>query len=182
VRVEGTLREHFRNPLCDWEGLNFYWPSACGARPTTRASFTCFAQTISNYDPFTLLYATSPAYNSGTCASNAICLNGQNGNVTGDIFAPFPQVFPPGPTDSGAGVFIAGGALAAGKGFIEGWRLSVQGNTGNYAGNGPGIVIPGATHTTTDPDQTITGQTHPGTTVAGSATTVTTGTTVGLDE
>src|SRR4051812_41591905 len=44
--------------------LKFYWPSACGARPTSRASFTCFGQTTSNYDPWTLLYATNPT-NSG---------------------------------------------------------------------------------------------------------------------
>ena len=163
--------------------LKYYWPSTCGTRPTTRASFTCFGRTISNYDPLTLLYATSQAFDAGTCANNAICLNGQNGNDTGDIFAPLPTLFPPGPTDSGAGVFIAGGALSAGQGFIEAWRLSIQGNTGSYVGNGPGIVIPGATHTTTDPNTTVTnvftGTTNPGTT---NTTTVGTATTIGMDE
>jgi hypothetical protein len=93
-----------------------------------------------------------------------------------------PGIFPPSLIQTGAAVFVAGGGLSAGKGFIESWQLSMQGNTGTYQGTGTPVNIPGGTHTTTDPDQTITGQTHPGTTVAGSTTTVITGKTIGLDE
>jgi hypothetical protein len=82
----------------------------------------------------------------------------------------------------GASIFIAGGAVAAGTGFFESWLFTIQGNTGSYQGTGVAIVIPGATHTTTDPSTVITGQTHPGTTVDGSTQTIATGTTVGLDE
>jgi hypothetical protein len=176
---------------------SFYWPSSCGSRPTTRpTSFTCFGQTISGdcrsagycYDPQTLFYATSELSDRGTCGAsgtnNAICLNGNGGNLTGDIFAPKPDVFPPTPgaTQTGATVFIAGGALTAGKGFIEAWQLNIQGNTGSYQGTGAPIIIPGGTHTTTDPTVTIPGTTIFGTTVAGSTQTQTTGTTLGLDE
>ena len=168
--------------------MKFYWPSgpsACGPRPTTRpSSYTCFGATISGYDPLTLLYATSQANDSSTCANNAICLNGQNGDMTGDIFAPKPDAFPPTPTPTQVGgmVFVAGGGLSAGSGFIESWMLTIQGTTGTYVGNGPGIVIPGATHTTTDPNITITGTTRAGTTDPGLTNTFTTGTTIGLDE
>jgi hypothetical protein len=165
--------------------LMFYWPPACGARPTARAtSFTCFGRTISGYDPLTLLYATNQTTDTGTCANNAICLSGQSGSYTGDIFATKPDVFPPTPTltQTGGTVFIAGGAVSAGSGFFESWILTIQGNTGSYVGNGPGIVIPGQTHTTTDPNITITGATHPGTTDPGVTNTFTTGTTLGLDE
>jgi hypothetical protein len=177
---------------------NFYFPSSgCSiSRPTTArpTSFTCFGQTISGdcrsagycYDPQTLLYATSQLSDRGTCGgsgtNNAICLNGSDGNLTGDIFAPKPDVFPPSTTQTGATVFIAGGALSAGKGFIESWQLTIQGNTGSYTGNGVPIVIPGATHTTTDPNITITGTTRAGTTDPGLTNTFTTGTTIGLDE
>ena len=164
--------------------LKFYWPSECGAgtRPTTRASsYPCpgLNRTISGYDPFTLLYATSPSPGL-VCA---ICLQGQSNELTGDIFAPKPDAFPPtpGPAQTGGLVTINGGALAAGSGFIESWNLSLGGNTGNYQGTGTSIVIPGATHTTTDPSttQTIiqTGTTNPGTVVA-----TTIGTDIGLGE
>ena len=67
-------------------------------------------------------------------------------------------------------VKVAGGALSAGQGFIECWNLQISGNTGNYQGTGAGLVLPGGTHTTTDPTQTQTvvlpGHTNPGTTIA----------------
>lgn len=166
--------------------VNFYWPSSCGTRPTTRSSsYTCFGRTITGYDRLTLLYSTSTAFDSGNCSKNAICLAGGGGVLTGDIFAPKPDVFPPTPalTDTGGGAFVAGGSMSAGSGFIESWTFSIQGNTGSYAGNGPGIVVPGATHTTTDPNTTVTnvftGTTNPGST---NTTTVGTATTIGLDE
>jgi Flp pilus assembly protein TadG len=163
--------------------LKFYWPSACGARSVTNtrpASFSCFGRTLwsnSSWDPQTLLYATF-----STVGTAAINLTGQNGNLTGDLFAPNPLTFPPGATQDGGLVHIGGGALTAGSGFIEAWDLDIRGNTGSYTGTGVPIVIPGGTHTTTDPSTTIFGQTHPGTTVPGSTQTVTTGTTYGLDE
>jgi hypothetical protein len=188
----------------------FYWPSACGARPTTRPdSYTCNAYgrtlwTNSGYDPQTLFYATYPTYNA-QCAQSAICLNGQSGDLTGDIFAPNPTTFPPGPTQRGGTVSIAGGALSAGSGFIESWNLSISGNTGTYSGTGAPIVIPGGTHSTTVvttsttpttintpttiAGTTVDGTTTPnttvlGTTVAGTTNTfvTTSGTTIGLDE
>jgi hypothetical protein len=179
--LQGAKIEVNGNPAL----LKFYWPSACGPRPTTRpTSYTCFGRTITGYDPLTLLYATNQTNNAGQCPKNAICLDGNSGSYTGDIFAPKPDAFPPTPTltQNGGTVFIAGGAVSAGRGFIESWNLIIQGNTGSYTGNGPGIVIPGATHTTTDPDVTIPGTTVFGTTVAGSTQTQTTGTTLGLDE
>jgi hypothetical protein len=152
--------------------LKFYWPTAnCNdVRPTTTRypTYTCFNRTISNYDPETLFYSSSPS-SGGACA---ICLQGQNGNLTGDIFATKPDAFPPIPTltQTGGIVKVAGGALSAGQGFIETWNLQISGNTGNYQGTGAGLVLPGGTHTTTDPDQTqtivIPGTTDPGTTIA----------------
>jgi Flp pilus assembly protein TadG len=164
--------------------LKFYWPSACGAntRPTTRASsYPCpgLNRTITGYDPFTLFFATSPS-TTGACA---VCLQGQGNSLTGDIFAPMPNAFPPTPTTTQTGglVQINGGALGSGSGFIESWNLQIAGNTGSYSGTGTSLVIPGATHTTTDPSttQTIvqTGTTNPGTVVA-----TTIGTDIGLGE
>jgi Putative Flp pilus-assembly TadE/G-like len=151
--------------------LKFYWPSACGPRPTSRGSFTCFGRTVSNYNPQTLLYATSTTTDTTTCANNAICLNGQSNSLTGDIFATKPDVFPPpapGLPQPGGGVASEGGGLASGQGFIESWFLSLTGNTGTYRGTGASIVLPGATHTTTDPSTTIivTGSTGAATTQA----------------
>jgi hypothetical protein len=163
--------------------LKFYWPSACGPRPTTRpASFTCFGRTISGYDPQTLLYATNPTFDRGNCQHNAICLNGQGNELTGDVFAPKPDAFPPtpGPTQTGGTVAIEGGALAAGSGFFESWNLSIKGNTGSYVGTGP-VIIPGAIRVTTDPDVTVT-NIYTGTTNPGSTQTNTTGTNFDLDE
>jgi Putative Flp pilus-assembly TadE/G-like len=75
--------------------VTFYWPSSCGARPPGRpASFACFGRTISGYDPQTLLYATNTTH-SATCENNAICINGQDAILTGDMFAVAPGVFPP---------------------------------------------------------------------------------------
>jgi Putative Flp pilus-assembly TadE/G-like len=161
--------------------LKFYWPSACGARSVTNtrpSTFSCFSRTLwtnSNWDPQALLYATF----AGDCA---ICLTGNGGDLTGDLFAPNPSTFPPGPTQNGAFVHIGGGALTAGSGFIEAWNLDIRGNTGSYTGTGVPIIIPGGTVTTTDPTVTIPGTTIFGTTVAGSTQTQTTGTTLGLDE
>jgi hypothetical protein len=161
--------------------LKFYWPSACGARSVTDtrpSTFSCFSRTLwtnSNWDPQALLYATF----AGDCA---ICLTGQNGDLTGDLLAPYPLTFPPGPTQNGAFVHIGGGALSSGRGFIQAWNLDIRGNTGNYQGTGVPIIIPGGTVTTTDPTVTIPGTTIFGTTVAGSTQTQTTGTTLGLDE
>ena len=173
--------------------LKFYWPSACGTRPGTGTppaldrptTYTCFSRTLwtnSSWDPEVLFYATWDSSDAPpTCA---VCLQGQGGNLTGDIFAQKPDVFPPtpGPTQNGALVQINGGALTAGRGFIEGWNLHIGGNTGSYQGTGTPIIIPGGTHTTTDPDVTIPGTTIFGTTVAGSTQTQTVGTTLGLDE
>jgi Flp pilus assembly protein TadG len=162
--------------------LKFYWPSACGARPTTRGSFTCFGP-VSGYDPQTLLYATNQTSDMTTCPNNAICLNGQGNQLTGDIFAPKPDVFPPlpGPLQTGGTVAIEGGALTAGSGFIESWNLSLKGNTGSYQGTGASLVIPGQTHTTTDPDTTTT-VVIPGTTIAGTVQVTTIGTAENLNE
>jgi hypothetical protein len=75
--------------------VKFYWPSSCGDRPAGRPlAFACFGRTISGYDPQTLFYATNTTH-SVTCADNAICINGQNSSVTGDMFAVAPGVFPP---------------------------------------------------------------------------------------
>jgi hypothetical protein len=161
-------------PFCNQ--LKYYWPSGCGARPATRtASFTCFGRTITGYDPQTLLYATNPSADGTTCA---ICLSGNGNNLTGDIFAPMPNTFPPTlpPATGGALVSISGGGLAAGSGFIESWLLSLTGNTGSYTGTGTAIVIPGGTHTTTDPYTVSTFITPDSTTPD-----VVTGTTVGTD-
>jgi hypothetical protein len=149
--------------------LKYYWPPSCGPRPLpTDPRQGC----VAGYDPYTLLYATFNSAN-GNCA---VCLQGQNGNITGDLFATLPNAFPPTPTQTQTGgiVKVAGGALAAGRGFIECWNLQLSGNTGTYQGTGSGIVIPGATHTTTDPPITViqTGST-------GSATTA--ATTIGTD-
>jgi hypothetical protein len=124
--------------------LKFYWPSACGSRPlgsTRPSTYTCF-RTISGYDPQTMLYATSAGYDSGRCDPNAICIDGQNSVLDGDMFAIYPQTFPPPnptPTTMGAGVFMAGGNASAGSGFIQSWWFTVQGNNGSYTGTGPSI-------------------------------------------
>lgn len=159
--------------------VKFYWPTSpptanCSIpRPiTTRpASYMCFGRTISNYDAETLFYATYPSAD-GACA---VCLQGQSGDLTGDIFATKPDLpFPPSLTQTGGLITVAGGALGAGQGFIESWNLSISGNTGSYKGTGASIVVPGDTHTTTDPSTTII---IPSST--GAATTV--GTTIGTN-
>jgi hypothetical protein len=181
--------------------IKFYWPSACGARPGTRYSFSCNGVS-SGYDPQTLLFATSTAFDQIDCAGNAICIAGGGSNLEGDVFAPKPDsVFPPGPstTATGAGVFIAGNAAVAGSGFFESWLLTIQGTAGSYTGTGPTVGgTPVVTTTTTattiftpttifgttdpgstTPNQTIPGTTDPGTTITNSTTV---GTTHGLDE
>jgi putative Flp pilus-assembly TadE/G-like protein len=135
--------------------VKFYWPSACGAgtRPVTRASsYPCpgLSRTISGYDAFTLFYSTFTSDDGTTCA---ICLQGQSNNLIGDIFATSPNSFPPSlgpPAQIGGLVNVSGGGLAAGSGFIESWILTLDGNTGSYTGTGASIVIPGATHTTSE--------------------------------
>jgi Flp pilus assembly protein TadG len=156
--------------------LKNYWPALCGPRPLpTDPRKGC----VAGYDPYTLFYATSQGSSAGKCTDNAICLHGGGNTLTGDLFATKPDVFPPPPGGTGGGVNMEGGALAAGSGFIESWNLYVAGNNGSYTGTGFGIVIPGATHTVTDPPQTII---VPGST--GNATTVATtlGTTLNLSQ
>jgi putative Flp pilus-assembly TadE/G-like protein len=161
--------------------VKFYWPTAnCNdVRPTiTRyPTYVCFGRTISNYDPEMLFYSSSPS-SGGNCA---ICLQGQSGNLTGDIFATKPDAFPPIPTltQTGGIVKVAGGALSAGQGFIECWNLQISGNTGNYQGTGAGLVLPGGTHTTTDPSTTII---NPGSTGAATTVATTLGTTLDLSQ
>jgi hypothetical protein len=76
--------------------VKYYWPSSCGTRPTGRPlAFSCFGRTIAGYDPQTLFYATNTTHDAGRCDRNAICINGQNANVIGDMFAVEPGVFPP---------------------------------------------------------------------------------------
>jgi hypothetical protein len=125
--------------------VKFYWPSACGPRPTTRPMpFTCFGRTIGGYDPLTVLYSTSVHASPATappnkCDDSAICLNGQGGSLTGDVFAPIPNSFPPSlepPVQYGGTVWVAGGAASAGNGFIEAWGLVIQGNGASYTGTG----------------------------------------------
>jgi hypothetical protein len=163
--------------------VKFYWPTAnCNdVRPTiTRyPTYVCFGRTISNYDPETLFYSDFPSNDAQN--SCAICLQGQAGSLTGDIFATKPDVFPPTPTltQTGGVVKVAGGALSAGQGFIECWNLQISGNTGNYQGTGAGLVLPGGTHTTTDPSTTII---NPGSTGAATTVGTTLGTTLALTQ
>jgi hypothetical protein len=127
--------------------VRFYWPSACGARPTDRPlSFTCFGRTITGYDPRTVLYSTNAFEfpltidpTTSQCTQAAICLNGQGGSLEGDVFAPYPLALAPPQslTQSGGTVWVAGGAAGAGNGFIESWQLVIQGNSATYTGTGP---------------------------------------------
>jgi hypothetical protein len=165
--------------------LQFYWPSECGDRPTTRpSSFTCDGRTITGYDPLTVLYATSTTRDTGTCTNNAVCLDGQSGTLNGDIFATKPDVaFPPSLTQTGGTVFMAGGAVSAGTGFVESWGLIIQGNAATYLGLASLVGGTTSTVTTTTPASTTTSTTSgpPSTVVTpGLTTTVTTpGTTTG---
>jgi Flp pilus assembly protein TadG len=158
--------------------LKFYWPSACGPRPTARSSsFSCFGRTISGYDSMTVLYATYASAD-GNCA---VCLQGQNGTMVGDIFATKPDIFPPILTQTGGIVKVAGGALSAGRGFIESWNLQISGNTGTYQGTGFPIVITGTTHTTTDPG-TVSTLVTPDTTTPSTVEVTTVGTGITLTQ
>ena len=120
----------------------------------------------------------------GPARTTAVCINGHNGVINGDVFATKPDVaFPPSLTQTGGTVFIAGGAVSAGSGFFESWSLLIQGNTGSYVGSGPLVGAELSTVTTTTPGSTTT-TTTPGSTttvvVPGSTTMVTTpGTTTG---
>ena len=64
---------------------------------------------------------------------------GNTNSLSGDIFAPEPLNTAADSSTSRPGVFIAGGALSAGSGFIETWWLKVQGNFGSYAGTGENV-------------------------------------------
>ena len=181
------------NVASNLTSVRFYFPSACGPRPTTRLlSFTCFGRTIAGYDPLTVLYATNETPFPNACDKSAICFNGQGGSLDGDVFAPLPLTFPPvaTPPQGGGTVWIAGGAASAGAGFIEAWGLVIEGNGGSYDGTGPGVGGSISTITTTTPGGTTTVIT-PGTTytttvppVTSTTTTpgATTGVTPGLDE
>jgi Flp pilus assembly protein TadG len=155
--------------------LKNYWPTSfCGPRPNPGDPRKgC----VSGYDPYTLLYATYASAD-GNCA---VCLQGQNGDLTGDIFATKPDIFPPIPTQTGGIIKVSGGALSAGQGFLESWNLSITGNTGTYKGTGASLVIPGQTTVTTDPDSTTT-QVFTGTTYPGSVQVTTSGTDINLHE
>jgi Flp pilus assembly protein TadG len=162
--------------------VQFYYPATgCNdPRPTIGrpTSYVCFGRTITNYDPETLFYSTFASAD-GTCA---ICLQGQSGNITGDIFATKPDVaFPPSLTQTGGLINVGGGALAAGRGFIESWNLKVAGNTGSYQGTGASIVIPGQTHTTTDPS-TVSTLVTPDTTTPSTVEVTTVGTGIQLKQ
>jgi Flp pilus assembly protein TadG len=122
--------------------VRFYWPTACGPRPTDRTTFSC-NNVSSGYDPLALLYSSSTDSNQSQCDRNAICISGGGSSLDGDIFAPLPTpVFPPGPSTTaiGAGVFVAGNNAVAGSGFIESWLFTMQGTTGAYTGTGPTIA------------------------------------------
>jgi hypothetical protein len=165
--------------------VKFYWPSACGPRPTTRLlSFTCFGRTIAGYDPLTVLYATQATPFPNGCDKSAICFNGQGGALEGDVFAPLPNTFPPTANQGGGTVWIAGGAASAGDGFIEAWQLVIQGNGGSYVGTGPGIGGSISTITTTTPGGTTTvitpGTTYTTTVDPVTSTTTTPGSTTGV--
>ncbi|MFL5963914.1 MAG: TadE/TadG family type IV pilus assembly protein [Gaiellaceae bacterium] len=164
------------------------------------AGYTWYAPSITvNSKGMTL----SPASGQTTLLdaySGDLTLNGSNDNVSGDMFAPLGQAN------------IAGGALAAGSGFFEAQTISITGNFSQYTGTGgfggattttvtttTPVTIPGTTTVTTLPDSTSTSTTTggtstsvtpggttvttiPGVTQPGSTTTITTGTTVGLNE
>jgi hypothetical protein len=129
-----------------------------------------------------------------------LTLQGSGNKVTGSMFAEH------------GGASISGGGLGAGSGFVEAQTISITGNLASYTGTGgfgtpivnvttttTQIIIPGTTTVLTTPDTTtvttfpggttttvIPGTTTvivlPGTTTPGSTTTITTGTTVGLNE
>ena len=52
--------------------------------------------------------------------------HGSGASLTGDIFVPNPSVFPPTSATVGGNIFIAGGAVDAGAGFIEAWTLTTS--------------------------------------------------------
>ena len=173
--------------------VKFYWPSECGPRnPLARpSSFTCNfasgARTISGYDPLTVLYATQTNPAPANCSTAAVCFNGQNGSLEGDVFAPLPSNFPPTTGQKGGTVWIEGGAANAGNGFIEAWGLVILGNSGSYTGTGSpgGGGTSTITSTTTGPSTTITitGTTNAGTTFTTTTPGATTGSTdPALDE
>jgi hypothetical protein len=127
VDLSGGDGYTFFAPKIDVSGgaLKFYWPSSQGPRPTSRPT--------SGYDSMTLLYASSSTGNQD------IWIHGSGATLTGDIFAPLPNVFPPTTSTVGGNIFIAGGAVQAGSGFIEAWTMTIQGTTGSYTGTGPDI-------------------------------------------
>jgi hypothetical protein len=102
-----------------------------------------------------------------------ISMSGSSPTLSGNIYAP------------NGDISFAGGGVSGGAGFIESQTIKFTGNFASYVGTGPNVggqTVPGATHTTTDPDTVIPGYTDPGSTFPGSTTTVVTGTTYNLDE
>jgi hypothetical protein len=169
--------------------VKFYWPSACGARPTTiRTGYTCFGRAIA--DPLVVLYSTNStpqSFTNPSCTTSAICIHGADGSLEGDVFAPLPNTFPPTVNQGGGTVYMAGGGAAAGRGFVESWQLVIEGNSGTYQGNGPvgGGGTTTITNTTPGPETTvtITGTTNSGTTFTTTTPGATTGSTdPALDE
>jgi hypothetical protein len=167
--------------------LKFYWPSACGSRPTSRpTSFTCFSRTISGYDPQTLLYATNTTHDDNNCSNDAICADGSSLTLDGDVFAMSPSTFPPpNPTTTGGTIYMAGGSASAGSGFLQSWWLTFQGNNGSYTGTGFGIGASCSFDPPVDnPDQYLSnGCVKPATPdKLGQLQTTVTGSTFGLDD
>ena len=133
-------------------------------------------------------------------AGGDISIAGDQNSVTGSMFAP------------NGSFSISGAAATGGSGFIEAQTVSLSGNLSNYTGTGgfggggvhvttittttttpgsttvyttPGstttVTTPGGTTTYTVPDELST-TTYEGVTQPGSTNTITTGTTVGLNE
>jgi hypothetical protein len=155
------------------------------------------SKTFSPFTPPGTAASTRPIF---VALTGNLSLQGNGNNVTGSMFA-----------EHGA-ASISGGGLGAGSGFVEAQTISITGNLASYTGTGgfgapivnvttttTMITIPGTTTVITTPDTTtvtttpggtstsiIPGTTTtvilPGTTTPGSTTTITTGTTVGLNE
>jgi hypothetical protein len=152
---------------------------------------------FSAYAPAGTQASTRPVF---VALSGGLSLQGNTNNITGGMFA------------AQGGITIQGGGLSAGSGFMEAQTISISGNFASYTGTGgfgtsivnvpttttqvtiPGtttvITTPGTTTVTTFPGGTTTtvipGTTTvivlPGSTTPGSTTTITTGTTVALNE
>ncbi len=106
--------------------------------------------------------------------NGGIALTPGNGiNLNGNMFAP-------------AGAIVITGKNNVNTGFAEAQTITINNNgttwhgTGPGQGTGPDTIVPGATHTTTDPDVVV--PSTPGHTYPGGTHTQTTGTTYGIDE